>query len=127
MVEPFIHLVYPLPPSFLPRLLWTCAIFVLWCCMATIGHSPGSCCFHFPSANLLLSGDTLFHQSIGRTDLMGGGMSLGPFSHQMHSLKHFHLNVVHRFLSNSEVHSTKVIQTGRRYQGHDPLFSAYFL
>lgn len=38
----------------------------------TPGHSPGSMSFWFEKANLLLSGDTLFHRSIGRTDLAGG-------------------------------------------------------
>lgn len=46
----------------------------------TPGHTPGSVCFYFPSTPntqtpLLLSGDTLFAGSCGRTDFPGGSMS----------------------------------------------------
>ncbi|MBR5825171.1 MAG: MBL fold metallo-hydrolase [Paludibacteraceae bacterium] len=38
----------------------------------TPGHSRGGVCFYIPSAGWLISGDSLFAGSIGRTDLEGG-------------------------------------------------------
>jgi glyoxylase-like metal-dependent hydrolase (beta-lactamase superfamily II) len=38
----------------------------------TPGHSPGSICLHFPDANCVFTGDTLFEGSVGRTDFPGG-------------------------------------------------------
>lgn len=36
------------------------------------GHSPGSICFYAPQSKWVVSGDVLFQNSIGRTDLPGG-------------------------------------------------------
>lgn len=36
------------------------------------GHTPGGVMFHFPKYKILLIGDTLFQESVGRYDLPGG-------------------------------------------------------
>lgn len=36
------------------------------------GHSPGHICFYNPKQGFIISGDVLFKNSIGRTDLPGG-------------------------------------------------------
>jgi len=38
----------------------------------TPGHSPGSICLYWPETKALLTGDVVFDQSVGRTDLPGG-------------------------------------------------------
>jgi hydroxyacylglutathione hydrolase len=40
--------------------------------LSTPGHSPGHVTFSIPDERAILSGDVLFQQSIGRTDLPGG-------------------------------------------------------
>lgn len=42
--------------------------------IGTPGHSRGSVCFYIKDEDVLFSGDTLFHHSIGRTDFQGGSM-----------------------------------------------------
>lgn len=54
-----------------------------WEVIATPGHTPGSLCFFlapefgpYPDrAGVLIAGDTLFYDSIGRTDFEGGSMT----------------------------------------------------
>jgi hydroxyacylglutathione hydrolase len=41
-------------------------------CIHCPGHSPGSIAFFIPRQNLLISGDVLFRESIGRSDLPKG-------------------------------------------------------
>jgi glyoxylase-like metal-dependent hydrolase (beta-lactamase superfamily II) len=42
----------------------------------TPGHTMGSICLHLPEQKLLLSGDTLFAGTVGRTDLPCGSVDL---------------------------------------------------
>lgn len=41
----------------------------------TPGHSPGSITYYFAEAEFAIVGDTLFQNSIGRTDLQGGNQA----------------------------------------------------
>ena len=40
------------------------------------GHSNGSVCIYLNKLNTLIAGDTLFYETIGRTDLVGGNLNL---------------------------------------------------
>ena len=45
---------------------------VQWQVLHTPGHSPGSCCFYLPESRALFTGDLVFREGLGRTDLPGG-------------------------------------------------------
>jgi|FLOH01.1.fsa_nt_gi hydroxyacylglutathione hydrolase len=42
----------------------------------TPGHANGSLCFYSPESNFVITGDVLFNQSIGRTDLPTGNYDI---------------------------------------------------
>lgn len=44
--------------------------------ITTPGHSPGSICLYWPERKALFSGDLIFSQGVGRTDLPGGNGGL---------------------------------------------------
>ncbi len=44
--------------------------------LLTPGHSPGSICLYWPDKKVLITGDVVFNQGIGRTDLPGGNGKL---------------------------------------------------
>lgn len=43
-----------------------------WKIINTPGHTKGSCCFYNANENVIITGDTIFFHSYGRTDLPGG-------------------------------------------------------
>lgn len=43
--------------------------------IGTPGHTKGSCCFYFEEDGILVSGDTLFQESVGRSDFPTGNMA----------------------------------------------------
>lgn len=64
----------PLPPAqyvILEGQALTCGELTLQTILAP-GHSPASVCFYLEEEKVLIGGDVLFRDSIGRTDLPGG-------------------------------------------------------
>ena len=49
--------------------------FANWSVIHTPGHTKGSCCFYNAQEKILISGDTVFFRSYGRTDLYGGSQA----------------------------------------------------
>ena len=58
----------------------------------TPGHSPGSICLYWPQEKALFTGDVIFYQGIGRTDLPGGdGQALKESIRRLSGLEVEHL------------------------------------
>lgn len=56
------------------------------------GHSPGSICIYWPHEKALITGDVIFYQGIGRTDLPGGnGQALKESIKRLSGLEVEHL------------------------------------
>ncbi|MGT2934388.1 MBL fold metallo-hydrolase [Streptococcus castoreus] len=65
-----------------------------FCVVPTPGHSTGSVSFIFPEQGIIFSGDALFRESIGRTDLPTGNFSqlITSIKTQLFSLpNHYHV------------------------------------
>lgn len=75
LTHPFNQLAPEYPPIKRPEQLISAAELAGVEVIATPGHTPGGVSYYFPEDKLLLSGDTLFAGSYGRTDFPGGDMA----------------------------------------------------
>lgn len=71
----------------------------------TPGHTPGCVCYLING--LLFSGDTLFHRSIGRTDLPGGSFA---------KIKHSIIDVLFKLDDNTDVYPGHGSKTSIGYE-----------
>jgi glyoxylase-like metal-dependent hydrolase (beta-lactamase superfamily II) len=74
-----------------------------WIVIHTPGHSPGSICLYNEEKRVLISGDTLFYGTCGRTDMYGGNQ---------------------RTIESSLAKLDRIIPNGTKvYPGHDCCFT----
>ena len=58
----------------------------------TPGHSPGSICLYWPEKKVLFTGDVVFNQGLGRTDLPGGNG--GQLKESIKNLSRFEVDYI---------------------------------
>lgn len=87
----------------------------------TPGHSPGSVCFYWPLHKALVSGDLVFKEGVGRTDLPGGnGQQLKRSIEQVAAMPITHLLPGHGEI----VSGTKAVQSNFKRIGQ--IYMNYF-
>jgi len=76
----------------------------------TPGHTKGSCCFYFPEDGILLSGDTLFAESVGRTDFPTGSTAV-----LIHSIEEILLKLPNETIVYPGHNDTTTIEHEKKY------------
>lgn len=81
------------------------------------GHSPGGLMFYFPQYKILMTGDTIFRDGIGRTDFPGGNAD--ELKQSIHNLYEMDLDD-----DTYVVHGHGIDSTIKQLKNHNEFFKA---